>query len=1055
MCGAQLSGQAQGPSEQQPAISQDLTALFADIQGSMELMEDLDPEEARRLVDPALAVMVEVVNRFEGYVVHSTGDGIFALFGAPIAHEDHPQRAIHAALHMQEEIRRYSERLLNARRLRIMVRVGINTGEVVVRTIRTGHGHIEYVPLGHPTSLAARLQKLASPGAVVVGESTRRATHGYFEFSPLAPARVKGVHDPVLAYEVVGLGPLRTRLEFSARRGLAKFVGRDSELEQLNCALRRARAGNGRMVGLVGEAGVGKSRLLLEFKLTTQGECRALEAIALPHLRQLPLLPIVDLLRSYFDLRPGDDEKSLRDKVRDNVVALDPVLEETIPYLNSLLGITGADDPLAQMAVRIKRQRTFGAIKRILIRQSNNQPLILVFEDLHWLDNQSLAFLDTLLQGIQTTRILVLATYRPEFVSPWDSREFCMRLRLDPLERKNAEEMLSALLGNAAEMTPLKNLIVDKTQGNPFFIEEIIQTLFDQGALVRNGEIKLASSLSGLSIPTSVQGIIASRIDRLRPAEKDLLQTLAVIGVQLDESLVRGVVPNPQEELDRMLNTLQRAEFISENPALAEFRYSFKHALTRDVAYNSVLIERRKIIHERTAHAIETLFPDRIKDHISELAYHYSGSGNVSKAVHYLRLAGQQASERSAVAEAVGHFKYALALVKDLPDDLETAGRELALLVSLGNVLMAARGFAAEELAETFRRAGELCNRIGETPRLVPALFGLWVFHNYRGESKAARSLGEQLTKIAQNVQSPEAQLLAHTAVGITSFYLGEFDLALQHCEQGATAGDLGSQPRSSLAQPWIACNGYAAIAMVACGCPVRGARRSRETLEAAARLSHVVLLTNSLVFDGVVRALLCDGPGMQQGAERLVALTNEHGFPLELTWATAQRGYALALQNKTDEAIGLLTEALKVLYATGALMSLTQVLCWLAHAYLIGGRIQEGLEAAARGLNVCATTGEAWYEAELHRLTGALLMNSGRPAEAEEHCHTAIGVAHRQGAKWWELRAANSLASLLKNQRRGDDAGIILKGVYGTFAEGFETPDLTQTKVLLAELGK
>ena len=582
-----------------------VTALFADIKGSMELMEDLDPEEARAIVDPALKLMMDAVHHYGGYVAQSTGDGIFALFGAPIAHEDHPQRALYAALRMQEDLKRYSDRTRAEGCLPIQVRVGVNTGEVVVRAIKTGEAHSEYTPIGHSISLAARMQALAPIGSIATTEQVRKLCEGYFAFKALGPTKVKGVTEPVNVYEVTGFGPLRTRLQRSASRGYTKFVGRQREMDAMKAAAEQAMAGHGQIVAAVAEPGVGKSRLFYEFKVKNQSGWMILQAFSVSYGKASAYLPVIDLLHSYFGIEPGDDARKRREKVTGKVITLDRALEDALPYLFGLLGIVEGDDALAQMDAQVRRRRTLEAIKRILLRESLNQPLMVIFEDLHWIDEQTQEFLNLLADSIGTAKILLLVNYRPEYSHQWNSKTYYTQLRLDPLGRESAEEMLTSLLGDGDELAALKRLIIERTEGTPFFMEETVQVLLDDGALVRNGTVRLVRPLAELKIPPTVQAILASRIDRLRPDAKDLLQTLAVLGREFPTSLIRAVVTKSDDELNRTLNDLQVGEFIYEQPTVGDTEYTFKHALTQEVAYNSVLVERRKLLHQRAGEGIE------------------------------------------------------------------------------------------------------------------------------------------------------------------------------------------------------------------------------------------------------------------------------------------------------------------------------------------------------------------------------------------------------------------------------------------------------------------
>jgi class 3 adenylate cyclase len=610
-----------------------VTALFADIKGSTELMRELDPEEARAVIDPVLQLMMDAVHRYDGYVVQSAGDGIFALFGAPVAHEDHPQRAVHAAIAMREALRRRAGDLPG--RPAVEIRIGINTGEVVMRMVHTG-GHTEYTPVGHAANLAARMQSATPAGGIVISEDTRHLVKGYFELRGLGPTEVKGVAEPINVYEVIGVGSLHGHFDLAVRRGLTKFVGREGELKQMAHALELARDGHGQMVAIVAEAGTGKSRLFYEFKATLPADCKVLEAYSVSHGKASAWLPVLALLHDYFGIKEADNPATRRKKLRTTLAALDPALADTQPYLFALLAIAESPDPIAQMDLQVKRRRTVEALKRIVLRESLKQLIVIIFEDLHWIDGETQALLDLLAGGIGNARVLMLMNYRPEYRHEWTNKSYYSQLRLDPLGRESAAEMLSTLLGDGVELNPLKRLITERTEGNPFFIEEMVQALFDQGAIVRNGGVKVARSLSQLRLPPTVQGLLASRIDRLPREHKELVQTLAVMGRESPLALIRQVVMPPEGELEPMLAALQASEFIYEALAAAGIEYTFKHALTQEVAYNSMLVEQRKALHERAGQALEAMFPNQLDDHLSELARHYGSSDNTQKALHIL-----------------------------------------------------------------------------------------------------------------------------------------------------------------------------------------------------------------------------------------------------------------------------------------------------------------------------------------------------------------------------------------------------------------------------------
>jgi predicted ATPase len=429
-------------------------------------------------------------------------------------------------------------------------------------------------------------------------------------------SRIKGVSEPVNVYEVIGLGPLRARLQRSARPGLTKFVGREREIEALRHAAEQAKAGRGQIVAAMAEPGLGKSRLFYEFKATSQSGWMVLEAFSVSHGKASAYLPVIDLLRNYFDIAVADDERKRREKVTGRVLALDQSLEDTLPYLFSLLGIVEGDDPLAQMDGQIRKRRTLEAIKGILLRESLKQPLMVIFEDLHWIDEQTQELLNLLADSIGTAKLLLLVNYLPEYSHQWNSKTYYTQLRLDPLGKESAEEMLLTLLGGGKDLLPLKRLIIERTEGTPFFMEEIVQALFEDGVLQGNGEVKLVRSMNAVKVPATVQAVLAARIDRLPAKEKELLQTLAVLGREFPLGLVRRVTLTPDDELEQRLSRLQAGEFVYEQPAFPEIEYIFKHALTQEVVYNALLIERRKLLHERAGQALESMFAEQLENHL-------------------------------------------------------------------------------------------------------------------------------------------------------------------------------------------------------------------------------------------------------------------------------------------------------------------------------------------------------------------------------------------------------------------------------------------------------
>ena len=1031
-----------------------VTALFADIKGSTELMADLDPEEARAIIDPALRIMVRAVRSYEGYVVHSTGDGIYAVFGAPIAYEDHPQRGVYAALEMQKKLREHADRLAKLGKPTIEVRIGINSGEVVMRAVETG-GRLEYSSIGHTANLAARLQTLAPVGSIAVSERTRRLIEGYFELRPLGSATVKGISDPIDAYEVIGLGTLR-RFQVSMRRGLNKFVGREGELQRMRRPLELAMRGEGQIVASVSEAGTGKSRLLFEFSKTLPAECKVLEAHSMSHGKATAWLPVIELLHSYFGVTDGDDAATRRQKIGASLAALDPALGDSLPYLLGLLGVIEGPDPLQMMDPRIKRQRTLEGIRQIILAESLRQPLVMVFEDLHWIDEQTQALLDLLAGSIGGARVLLLVTYRPEYRHEWSAKSHYLEHRLEPLTGDDAEKLLSALLGAAAELSPLKSLIIDRTNGNPFFIEETIRALFEEGALQRTGAITLIKPLSDLRMPATVQGILAERIDRLSARQKELLQTLAVIGRKSPIGLVREVASGLKSELDLILVELESAEFIYRQQGLVENDYIFKHALTQEVAYNSLLIERRKLLHERVGEALEAKLDDNVGDELSRLAHHYSHSDNVGKAVEYLGRAGQQAIQRSAHAEAINNIRAAIRLGESLPDSLERAKQEAPLRLALGVSLQATKGYASDDAAQAYGRARELSERIGDDFHLIAALRGESTCYNVRADYKRALRLGQRLLSFGS--ENNEYLIEGRTIVGQISIYLGEFRSSEAHFTKGL-AHEVREGPLKTFqyaGHSRAASFAYLARTLSILGYADRALACSNEAVSLAQTLSMPLTLAQAQGMHGLLYQVRREVDLAEEWADKNIAHATAHGFPYWWTLGSILKGWLLDQRGESELGFRMYEKGLHGYRATGARLGLSWLLGLRGELLAKIGRIDEGLAAIEEALSHVEETEERYYEAEAHRLKGELLLRrggAGALAAAEASFQKSLEVARGQQAKAWELRAATSLARLLSSQGRSPEGLKVLKNVYDWFTEGFDTPDLKDARRLLDEL--
>jgi class 3 adenylate cyclase/tetratricopeptide (TPR) repeat protein len=1028
-----------------------VTALFADIKGSTELMEDLDPEEARAIIDPALKLMIDAVQRYDGYVVQSTGDGIFALFGAPMAHEDHPQRALYAALRMQEEMRRYSSRLREAGDLPIEARVGVNTGEVVVRTIATGSAKTEYTPIGHTANLASRMQALAPTGSIAVSENTHRLVEGYFVLKPLGPTRVKGLSEPVNVYEVTGIGPLRTRLQRAAGRGLTKFVGREREMEAMKHAAELTRHGRGQIVAAMAEPGIGKSRLYFEFKATSQSGWMVLETFSISHGKASAYLPVLDLLHGYFKITGEDDQRTRREKLTGRILALDRSLEDTLPYLFSLLGIVEGDDSLAQMDGQIRKRRTLEAIKRILLRESLNQPLMVIFEDLHWIDEATQEFLNLLADSLGTAKILLLVNYRPEYSHKWNSKTYYTQLRLDPLGKASADEMLTAMLGVGTDLIPLKRLIIERTEGNPFFMEEIVQVLLDESALVRDGRsVNLTKPLSALKIPPTVQGILAARIDRLPADAKELLQTLAVTGREFPLSLIHAVVAKSDEELNRLLNDLQLGEFIYEQPATGGIEYIFKHALTQEVAYNSVLMERRRQLHERTAAALEALYKTSVEEHLAELAHHYIRSDNVEKAVEYLERAGQQALQRSAIAEAQAQLQQGLEWIKKLAESPERDSRELELASTLAQVLLITKGFTAPETRAAAERARELAEKGGNLAQLVVQVFGIFRSVNSAyGDYSAAVLLADQILDLAKREGSPASFGFAYAAQMMTSFFRG--DLVSTEVHFARLSDFLDADGFRQVSGAAVAAIGHAAICALVYGHADIVRERIALAIAFARDTKNPYDLASGRMFESWLSCLQREQQDAEVAATQASAIAEEHGFPFIRDFTRPLLGWAQAQLGRAGEGVVLIRQGLTGLAEAGFRGSIADHLTRLAEAEALDGKIDGALITIEEALQ--AKPQQPVYRPNTLTFRGELRLKVGQAELAEADFREAIALAQKMQAKAWELRAAMSLARLLRDTNRRDEAFTMLAEIYNWFTEGFDTADLKDAKALLDEL--
>jgi class 3 adenylate cyclase/tetratricopeptide (TPR) repeat protein len=980
-----------------------VTVLFADLKGSMELLADRDPEEARALLDPVLERLMAAVHRYEGTVNQVMGDGIMALFGAPIAHEDHAVRACYAALRMQEAVQQYATEVQRSHGVPVHIRVGLDAGEVVVRSIGSDL-HMDYTAVGQTTHLAARMEQMAMPGSVLITADMLRLVEGYVEVTPLGPVPVKGLPEPVEVYELRGAGPVRTRLQATAARGLTRFVGRDTELAALGQALERAGAGHGQVAAVVGEAGVGKSRLVYECLHShhTQGWL-VLEAASVSYGKATPYFPVVDLLKRYLHIQDGDEPRAVRDKVAGHLVTLDESFQETIPALLALLDVLPDDSPFLALDPPQRRQRILAALTRVLLRESQAQPLLLVFEDLHWIDAETQALLDHLVEGLPTAKLLLLVDYRPEYRHTWGEKTYYTQLRLDPLPPASADAVLQALLGEDPSLAPLKPLLIERTEGNPFFLEESVRTLVETGALDgKAGGYRLVQAMAGIQVPATVQAVLAARIDRLPPEQKWLLQTAAVIGTEVPLSLLQAIAERPEVELQQSLSHLQAAAFLYETSQFPDLEYTFTHALTHEVAYGSLLQVRRRALHARIIEVIERRDAGRLAEQVERLAHHALRGDVWDKAVTYLHQAGAKASERSALREAAAYYEQALGALEHLPQSRHMVEEAVDLRLDLRYPLL-----MLGELARCVQYLGEaetLAHRLDDRPRLGWVAAYMTQYRWLMGDHARAIESGKRALRVAAERGDVALQVRAHLALGRVYHALGDYsralsllrwDLAWCQREQGTDHASTGDLTAANVG-PWLAC----------CAAELGEFAEGREAAEAGLRVAEALeepaSLIEALYGLGLVHLLHGDVEKAIPVLTRGWALAQEGSLRIWFAAIGSALGYAYGLSGRMAEALPLLETAVKSDEALGLMTGQSLFITWLSEGYVRVHRRQEAVALAGHALDLSRACQERGNEAYALRLLGDIAAHGNPIAveRAEAHYRQALVLAEELGMR-------------------------------------------------------
>jgi class 3 adenylate cyclase/tetratricopeptide (TPR) repeat protein len=992
-----------------------VTVLFADLKGSLELIADRDPEEARKILDPVIDVMMEAVHEYEGTVNQVMGDGIMALFGAPLAHEGHAVRACYAALRMQERALRYADEVRRAHGVTVEIRIGLNSGEVVVRTIGTDQ-RMDYSAVGQTTHLAARMEQMAEPGSILATADTIWLAEGYIEAVSRGPVHVRGLAAPIDVYVVTGSGTARTPFQAAATRGLTRFIGREGEVAQLDRALASTAQRRGQVVGVVGESGVGKSRLFHEF---TSSRLRdgwlVLHASTASYTKMTAYRPVVDLLQLYFRLDSAG-QRDVSEIVRARLAALDPSLMWALAPLLALLQPDAASAEWQALDRRQRRQQTLDAVRRLVLRESEVQPTCLVLEDLHWIDSETHAFLDSLIDTLPTARLLVLLNYRPEFQHGWSSKTSYSQLRLNALGEDNTRAFLSALVGDRGDLGPVKRLLVERTGGNPFFLEESVRTLVENGALTgERGDYRLARAVHVVEVPSTVQAVLAARIDRLAAEDKRLLQCASVIGEHVPVGLLLAVADVSPDEGRDALARLLAGEFVYESRFVPEPEYVFAHGLTRQVAYRSLLQERRRGLHARVVDYIERQYPDRLVDHVERLAEHARRAELWDRAARYLRQAGAKAFAHSANREAVAWFEEALQALGHLPEVAETQAAGVDVRLGLRNALtlLGEHERTLEQLCE----AEQLAERTGDRARLGRVLSFKANALLLLGRHEQAIDAGRFARELANERGDVPLRTATDLYLGRAHLFLGSFQEAIE-IFQGVVETLTGERASDHLGLP-ILPSVFARSHLVEClvelGRLADSARYANEAVALAEARNHPDTLLWAYHGAGVHHLAAGDVKAATAAFERAHELCLTHDMPAYLPRISAELALAMALGGRATEAVAMVQRATEEAATRRQAASYSQALLLLGEVCLLASRTGEASAAGIEALERFRRQGERAHEAWALCLLGDVATQGpvGDVIGAAAHYRAARDIAVTLGMKPLSARCDRALEHL------------------------------------------
>jgi class 3 adenylate cyclase/predicted ATPase len=1027
-----------------------VTVMFSDLVGSTALSSRMDPEDLREVLSGYHKCVAQTVRRCGGFVAKYMGDGVLIYFGYPRAHEDDAERAVRAGLQLIAAVTALKVPVP------LQTRVGIATGLVVVGDLVGSGVAQEHGIVGETPNLAARLQAIAEPNMVVIAEGTRRLLGNLFEFDDLGPKDLKGIAGPVRAWAALRASSAEGRFEALHTAGLTEMVGREEELELLLRCWSRAKKGEGQVVLLSGEAGIGKSRLTVALLERLSGEAQTrLRYFCSPQHTDSAFYPIIGQMERAAGLAYNDSPKTKLDKL-DAVLAKAFTSTEDASLIAEMLSLPNDGRyPALDLAPQLRRQRTLEALTSQLARLARQQPVLIISEDAHWADPTSLEVLDRIVDQIGTLPALLIVTFRPEFTAPWVAHSQVTSLTLNRLGEREAAVIVARVVGNKELPADVLAEIVERTDGIPLFVEEMTKAVVEAENERAARRTVAAVRSPAFTVPASLHASLMARLDRLGEP-RTVAQIAAALGREFSHELVVAVTPLRRQDLEGALDALLAAGIISRRGLPPNAEYTFKHALLQDVAHGSLTRRSRQELHARIASVFEQAFPGLAAGQPERLAYHHAQAGALEKAAAYRLKAGLRALAQSAMKEAVAQLRQGLDLLSDTPESSERAGLELDLQLARARAMMATQGYAALAVGEAYARGRELCLRLDRPPQFVTVLYGQFLHNLMRAELQKAWGLAQEMLSLGEAQNKPPLKLMGRRLAGVTALALGDFDTAASYLERCLKDFDPADRPfYASLAIDDLRINmmGYLSNALVHLGRLDEAHARITATLDEARRLSHGYTLVHALMTACLCNWCRVEWTLLLRHAEEALELSNRHGFALFRAWGEAFQGCAMAALGRAEEGLPILHRGLAVTRAIGQRQHLPQTLTMLAYSYGEAGQPEEGLRRLAEAMEIAETTQDRWAEAELRRLRGDLLLATARALEAEDSYRQALSVARQQNSRLWELRVAVSLARLWHHEGRNEEARTLLAPVYGWFTQGFDTRDLKEAKALLGEL--